>query len=110
MPENHITNGPAVNDGTLPAQSYGDSPRLRLYTLLDTLVAARMDMTRLLDHEARADGSGDVKLRNLRGLLDTAIASTRDIIALVGNASTIVVAPTTASPAISTVSPIPPTE
>jgi hypothetical protein len=57
-----------------------NSPRARLYTLLDTLVAVRMDLSQVINGADGVDRLHDARLRKVRILLDTAIASTKDII------------------------------
>ena len=56
-----------------------NSPRVRLYTLLDT-VAVRMDLSQVINGADGVDRLHDARLRKVRILLDIAIASTKDII------------------------------
>lgn len=57
-----------------------DSTARRLYALLDTLVAMRMDFGTNAQGEAAAHTLGPAKIEGIRHLLDEAIASTKDII------------------------------
>jgi hypothetical protein len=59
----------------------------RLYSLLYTLVAVRMDLSRALKDTVATDGSGAAKVNEVRSLLDAAIKSTKDIIVSVERAS-----------------------
>ena len=52
----------------------------RLYDLLDTLVAMRMDFGSNTEGEAAAATLGPEKIDGIRALLDEAIAHTKDII------------------------------
>ena len=56
---------------------------LRLYDLLDTLVAMRMDFGTNTEGEAAAHTLGPEKISDIRVLLDLAISSTRHIIGVI---------------------------
>jgi hypothetical protein len=57
-----------------------DSTARRMYDLLDTLVAIRMDFGTNVEGKAAALTLGAEKMEGIRALLDQAIASTKDII------------------------------
>ena len=57
-----------------------DSAARRLYDLLDTLVAMRLDFGTNAEGKAAALTLGPEKMEGIRKLLDQAIASTKDII------------------------------
>ena len=58
----------------------GASSARRLYELLDTLVAIRMDFGDIAEGEAAALSLGSEKIQGIRALLDEAIKSTKEII------------------------------
>ena len=64
-------------------ESDASSPSVRIYTLLDTLVAVRIDLSEVINRADGRDQIRDARLRDVRKLLDSAIASTRDIVELV---------------------------
>jgi len=62
------------------AEDKDDSTARRLYDLLDTLVAMRIDFGTNAEGKAAALTLGPAKIAGIRTLLDVAIASTKDII------------------------------
>jgi hypothetical protein len=56
------------------------SPEGRLYALLDTLAAIRIDFGHEAEGKAAARSLGPEKIDGIRKLLDQAIASTKDMI------------------------------
>lgn len=58
----------------------GDSTARRMYDLLDTLIAMRLDFGTNAEGKAAARTLGPEKLEGIRAMLDQAIASTKDII------------------------------
>jgi hypothetical protein len=85
MAELRTLKGVEQEGKTTGGDSYSGSPKLRLTTLLDTLVTCRMDLSRAIGHGDGPDRMGDARLMSVRSLLDTAIASTKDIIDLLGD-------------------------
>ena len=75
-PEVHAGNG-VSHDGQ---SSEGISTAHRLYDLLDTLVAMRLDVGDSAKGDAAAATLGPDKIHGIRDLLDCAIASTKEII------------------------------
>jgi hypothetical protein len=68
--------GPGIGDR--PRQR--DSTARRMYDLLDTLFAIRLDFGTNAEGKAAALTLGPEKMEGIRELLDQAIASTKDII------------------------------
>ena len=68
------------------ATAVDDARRQRMYALLDTLVAVRMDLSRALGGGVAAGPAGATKLKEIRGLLDSAIVATKDLIGAIENA------------------------
>jgi hypothetical protein len=62
------------------AKDSQDANARRLYDLLDTLVAIRIDFGTNADGQAAEHTLGPAKMEGIRHLLDQAIASTKDII------------------------------
>ena len=62
------------------AKDQSESTAVRLYDLLDTLVAMRIDFGNNAEGKAAALTLGPEKISGIRALLDIAIASTKDII------------------------------
>jgi len=64
-----------------------DARRQRIYALLDTLVAVRMDLSRDLAALA-AGAAGATKLSEIRELLDSAIVVAKDAIGAIEKTTT----------------------
>ena len=70
------------------ATAIDDARRQRMNALLDTLVAVRMDLSRALGGGVAAGPTGATKLKEVRGLLDSAIVATKDLIGAIENTAT----------------------
>lgn len=70
------------------ATTVDDARRQRMYALLDTLVAVRMDLSRALGGGMAAGAAGATKLKEIRGLLDNAIVATKDLIGAIEKTTT----------------------
>jgi len=75
--------GTAVHDATAD-----DARRQRMYALLDTLVAVRMDLSRALGGGVAAGPAAATKLKEIRALLDGAIVATKTLIGEIDKTTT----------------------